>query len=256
MLERYKLIFAYDGTNYFGSQRQANAPTVQRALEKALTTIGWEGNSVLLSGRTDTGVHASGQVAAFDMRWEHGPGDMVKAINANLPDDMVASSVERAAPDFHPRFDALSRTYRYELYFEPFRDPFKDRFATRIYPPLEWDGMNDRAGQVLGVHDFAAFGTPPRAEQSTIRRMITSAWSKENSGWTYTVQASGFLYHMVRRLVYLQIVIAQGKLPDDTLENLLLAPAKKVLPGLAPARGLKLVNVEYPEGSGIINIRE
>lgn len=256
MLERYKLIFAYDGTNYFGSQRQANAPTVQSALEKALTSIGWEGSSVLLAGRTDTGVHASGQVAAFDTHWSHSPEEMVKAINANLPDDIAASSVERVDSGFHPRFDALSRTYRYEIYFEPFREPFIDRFATRVWPSLEWEGMNARAGQVLGVHDFAAFGTPPRAEQSTIRRMITSAWSKENQGWTYTVQASGFLYHMVRRLVYLQIAIAQGKLPIDTLENLLLAPAKKVIPGLAPARGLKLVNVEYPESSGINNIRE
>lgn len=256
MLERYKLIFAYDGTNYFGSQRQANTPTVQKTLEKALTSIGWQGRTIFLAGRTDSGVHASGQVAAFDMRWEHTAQDLVKALNANLPDDMVVIRAEKTDKDFHPRFDALSRTYQYEVYFEPFRDPFIDRFAARIWPPIAWEGLNFRAGQVIGTHNFAAFGTPPRAEQSTIRKLTTSVWSKESDRWIYIVQASGFLYHMVRKLVYLQVAIAQGKIPEDTLVNLLLNPTQKILPGLAPARGLKLVNVEYPEGSGINNKRE
>lgn len=256
MLERYKLIFAYDGTNYFGSQRQANAPTVQKTLENALNSIGWQGKTVYLAGRTDTGVHASGQVAAIDMYWEHSTEELVRAINANLPDDMIVIKAEKTEKEFHPRFDAISRTYQYELYFDPFRDPFIDRFAARFWPPFHWDGLNERASQVIGRHDFAAFGTPPRAQQSTIRMLTTSVWSKESDRWIYTVRANGFLYHMVRRLVFIQVAIAHGKLPANTLNELLLIPTQKILSGLAPARGLKLVNVEYPEISGINNIRE
>ena len=115
-MARYKLILAYDGIAFAGSQRQAKQRTVQGELESALREIGWPGRSVTLAGRTDTGVHASGQVAAFDLDWPHSLDKLRNALNASLSGDMAVSDVEIARDDFHPRFDATSRRYRYRLF--------------------------------------------------------------------------------------------------------------------------------------------
>ena len=120
---RYQLTLAYDGTDFFGSQRQASKRTVQGELEKALTEIGWTGRSVILSGRTDTGVHATGQVASVDLHWSHSDEDLLRALNATLPGDMAVHEVRMVPAKFHPRFDASSRCYRYRLL---------DRKSTRL----------------------------------------------------------------------------------------------------------------------------
>ena len=114
-MARYQIILAYDGTGFLGSQRQASSRTVQSELEKALRKLGWHGKTVYLAGRTDTGTHASGQVAAFDLDWGHGLQKLQDALNAHLPRDMAVREVKAAADDFHPRFDATSRCYRYRL---------------------------------------------------------------------------------------------------------------------------------------------
>ena len=119
---RYKLTLAYDGGNFFGSQRQANKRTVQGEFEKALMKLGWTGRSVLLAGRTDTGVHAAGQVASADLDWPHTDGDLVRALNSSLPADMSVKYAQMVDENFHPRFDALSRHYRYKLFCQPLRD--------------------------------------------------------------------------------------------------------------------------------------
>src|SRR5512142_2164625 len=131
-MARYQLTLAYDGTDFFGSQRQAKKRTVQGELEKALTKLGWTGRSVLMSGRTDTGVHATGQVASCDLDWLHSDDELVRALNATLPDDMAVQKVCMITADFHPRFDAISRCYRYRLFCQPVRDPLRERFAWRI----------------------------------------------------------------------------------------------------------------------------
>ena len=113
---RYQIIIAYDGTDFSGSQKQANSRTVQDELEKALQKLEWKGKSVLLAGRTDTGVHASGQVAAFDLEWKHSLCDLRNALNANLPMDISVRQVESVNSGFHPRFDANWRRYRYRIY--------------------------------------------------------------------------------------------------------------------------------------------
>ena len=120
-MARYKLILAYDGTSFQGSQRQVNRRTVQGELEKALRKLGWAGKSVILAGRTDTGVHATGQVAAFDMEWTHSDEQLLKALNATLPADLAIKNLCEAKANFHPRFDATAREYRYRLFCEPIR---------------------------------------------------------------------------------------------------------------------------------------
>ena len=109
-MARYKVVLAYDGTGFSGSQRQAEARTVQREFEAALGKLGWNDRSITLAGRTDAGVHASGQVAAFDLDWNHPPDALLRALNALLPEDLAARSVKICGDDFHPRFDALSRS--------------------------------------------------------------------------------------------------------------------------------------------------
>jgi tRNA pseudouridine38-40 synthase len=246
-MARYQIILAYDGTGLSGSQRQATARTAQSELENALRRLGWQARSVLLAGRTDTGVHASGQVAAFDLEWNHPLDELVRALNSNLPVEMAVSAAKIVPDDFHPRFDATSRRYRYRLYCQPIRDPLRERFAWRLWPSVNGNALQEAGKLFIGTHDFAAFGTPPRPGNSTIRTVMRAEWQNQGDEWTFEVQGDAFLYHMVRRLVYVQAAIGQGKFPAQVVADM-LADRQRVVPaGLAPANGLTLVEVTYPE---------
>lgn len=246
-MARYKIILAYDGTIFFGSQRQATARTAQSELEKALRRLGWQGNSVLLAGRTDTGVHASGQVAAFDLEWRHDPADLVRALNSNLPAEMAVNSARVVSHDFHPRFDASSRRYCYRLFCKPSRDPLRERYAWRQWPELDGSALREAARLIIGQHDFAAFGTPPRPGNSSVRTVLKAEWLEQGDEWIFEVQADAFLYHMVRRLVFIQVAVGQGKYPAQIVTDMLAGQGGSIPPGLAPANGLTLVEVMYPE---------
>ncbi len=131
-------------------------------VESALGLLGWEGKSILSSGRTDSGVHASGQVIAFELDWAHTPADLANALNAGLPEDVVVQQAEVAAAGFHPRYDAVERTYRYRIYLALQRDPLRERFAWRLAPGVNLDLLEQAAAHLPGSHDFAAFGNPPQ----------------------------------------------------------------------------------------------
>jgi tRNA pseudouridine38-40 synthase len=253
-MARYQIILAYDGTHFLGSQRQAASRTVQSELEKALRKIGWDEKTVTLAGRTDTGTHASGQVAAFDLDWGHGLADLHKALNAHLPHDMAVREVKVAADTFHPRFDASSRRYRYRLFCTSVRDPLRERYGWRVWPAVT--DLMPLASIWPGTHDFAAFGTPPRTEGSTVRTVLSAEWQNSGDEWTFDIQADAFLYRMVRRLVYVQVAVGQGRLPAEMLDRALeKEPASagelrkeaqsRIPAGLAPASGLTLVEVCY-----------
>jgi tRNA pseudouridine38-40 synthase len=245
-MARYQIILAYDGTHFVGSQRQADSRTIQGELEKALGKIGWREQPVHLAGRTDTGTHASGQVAAFDLEWSHGTAKLQEALNAHLPNDMAICEVKVAADEFHPRFDATSRSYRYRLFCASVRDPLRERYAWRVWPAVS--GLLTLADIWPGTHDFTAFGSPPRKGGSTVRTVHSATWQSRADEWSFDIQADAFLYRMVRRLVYVQVAVAQGRLTKNTLVQALderpqlhnLIPA-----GLAPASGLTLVEVCY-----------
>ncbi len=244
-MARYQAILAYDGAGFTGSQRQANSRTVQGELEKALRRIGWSGRSVLLAGRTDTGVHASGQVAAFDFEWAHTNEQLLKALNAALPPDLAVRRLHSAPADFHPRFDAVSRTYRYRLFTDPIRDPLRERFAWRVAVPLDGDALQQNAGIFLGTHDFAAFGSPTSEKGTTIRTVTKSEWRRKPNGeWQFEVRADAFLHRMVRKMVFVQVSLAQGKCSVEEVRNA-LSKQTKLPAGLAPAHGLTLVKVSY-----------
>jgi tRNA pseudouridine38-40 synthase len=245
-MARYQIILAYDGTKLFGSQRQADARTAQSELEKALRRLGWQEPSVLLAGRTDTGVHASGQVAAFDLEWKHPLEELVRALNSNLPSDVAVREAKLVTDSFHPRFDATSRRYRYQLFCQPVRDPLRERYAWRLWPPVEAEALHCAASFLIGRHNFASFGTPPRPGSSTVRTVMKAEWQQQGDEWTFEVQADAFLYRMVRRMVFIQVVVGQGKIPAEAIADLLEGRIRVVPAGLAPANGLTLVEVTYP----------
>jgi len=241
-MARYQITLTYDGTDFVGSQRQLKSRTVQSELEKALVKLNWEGNTVLIAGRTDTGVHASGQVVAFDLDWKHSLDDLGTALNAALPKDMAVSVVQSVTERFHPRFDATSRRYRYRLFCQPGRDPLRERFAWRVWPVAS--GLQDLAEVWLGEHDFAIFGSAPKPGNSTVRTVLDAKWQWVNEEWQFEIQANAFLYHMVRKIVHAQVAVGQGRITKNDLTRAL--ENNNVLPsGLAPAHGLTLLEVSY-----------
>ena len=245
-MAHYKLILAYDGTNYNGFQRQAIKTSVQATFEEALRRLGWQGRAIMPSGRTDSGVHAKGQVVSFNLDWNHPDYALQNALNAFLPADIAVQSVQQVAPDFHPRYDALSRRYRYQLYWQSARDPLRDRYAWRLERKPELSMMQAAANDLLGEHNFIAFGKALKEDGTTIRRIYSADWVEEEDGMSFTIIGNAFLYHMVRRIVYVLVRIGLGELPVETvrlgLENLSTG-----IVSLAPARGLTLEAVTFSE---------
>ncbi len=253
-MARYKLTLAYEGTDFFGSQRQATSRTVQGELEKALRRLGWTGRSVILSGRTDTGVHATGQVAAFDLDWAHADDDLIHALNAALPADMAVHQARTVNAKFHPRFDAVSRCYRYRLFCQSLRDPIRERFAWRVWPPIDEAVIASTAQLLLGTHDFSGFGSPTTPKGTTVRTVMKAEWTRTREDeWYLQVQADAFLYRMVRRLVFVQVAVSQGRISAEAVARSLAKQAppefgsEKLPSGLAPAHGLTLIEVAYEE---------
>lgn len=243
-MARYKVILAYDGSAFNGMQRQVNSRSVQSVVENALRSLGWKQKSILAAGRTDTGVHASGQVIAFDLDWRHSPEKLLAALNAELPQEVAAKAVELAADDFHPRYDAKARRYEYRIFCQPLRDPLRERYAWRVWPPLNMRRLKAAAKHLRGEHHFAAFGTPPKKGGSTVRKVLQVEWRQEEDEFVFTVKANAFLYHMARRLVGLQVKVGQGLLEPEAVKVVLEDKNGKVRE-LAPAHGLTLVDVEY-----------
>ena len=245
-MAHYKLILAYDGTNYNGFQRQAIKTSVQATFEEALRRLGWQGRAVMPAGRTDSGVHASGQVVSFNLDWNHPDYSLQNALNAFLPADIAVQSVTQVAAEFHPRYDALSRQYRYQLYWQSARDPLRDRYAWRLERKPELPLLQAAANDLLGEHNFIAFGKALNEDGTTIRRILSADWLEEKDSMSFTIVGNAFLYHMVRRIVYVLVRIGLGELPVETV-RLGLETLSTGIVSLAPARGLTLEKVTFDE---------
>lgn len=222
-----------------------NQRTVQGVVEAALAGLGWEGRAILAAGRTDTGVHAFGQVIAFDLDWAHEPGDLLRALNAQLPADASVRAVSPVRDDFHPRYAAASRRYRYRLFCDEVRDPLRERYAWRVWPAVSLEALQRAAAALPGTHDYAAFGSPPRPGGSTVRTVARASWLEDGSDLVFEVEANAFLYHMIRRMVSLQVEAAQERLEGSQVADYLSGRAGISVQGLAPPNGLTLVEVIY-----------
>jgi tRNA pseudouridine38-40 synthase len=246
-MEHYQLILTYDGTDFEGFQRQGRKRTVQRALEQVLREIGWKEKTILSAGRTDTGVHAFGQVVTFNLSWRHTSGKLLKALNAKLPVDVAVRQVNLVHQDFHPRFDARARRYNYRVFTSAQRDPLRERFQWRIEQTPDLDVLKRAAEIILGCHDYSAFGKAMKPGASTQRTVFSAGWERiDDASYRFEITADAFLYHMVRRLVFLQIKAGLKRLPLTELESA-VKKGKKILPGLAPACGLTLERVFYED---------
>ncbi|MEA4812216.1 MAG: tRNA pseudouridine(38-40) synthase TruA [Anaerolineaceae bacterium] len=245
-MARYKLILAYDGTAYNGYQRQAIKHSVQHELEMALRKIGWQGKTLTASGRTDSGVHAQGQVLHFDLDWKHSTETLLTALNAFLPDDIGALQAEETDASFHARYSAKSRTYCYQLYVQKHRNPLVDRFAWRVTTQPDLALMALEAKDLLGEHDFIAFGRALNGNGTTIRRIYKAEWAQTSFGMAFTITGNAFLNHMVRRIVWALVQVGSGFLPRGTV-NRGFETGYAGTVALAPARGLTLMKVDYSE---------
>jgi tRNA pseudouridine38-40 synthase len=247
---RYRGILAYDGRAYLGFQRQAEGtPTVQGAVEKAITRIVGAFAPIMGAGRTDTGVHATGQVIVFDApMWRHDPATLLRAINTALPDDIALQDLTTTSPDFHPRFAAQSRMYRYSVLQCNPRQPLQRYLSWQIHKPLDVDAMQAAAALLLGEHDFATFGNPPQGT-NTVRRVFASSWARLDVLYgvelIYTVQATAFLHHMVRRMVGMQVDVGRGWLTLADFECIFRSADLAQAKTMAPPQGLTLVQVQY-----------
>ncbi len=244
-MPHFSAIVAYDGTDFFGFQRQAQARTVQGDIEAALRRLGWSDNSLLAAGRTDAGVHASGQVIAFALHWSHSQETLLKALNAHLPTDVAVTRVAEVSPDFHPRYRATARRYRYTWHMAPTRHPLLHRFAWRVWPALDATAMQAAANTLLGTRDFATFGTNPGPGLNTVRTVYLAQLAQDGAHLYFDIQANAFLFRMVRSIVGALTQVGQHRLSVAEFQHLLTSANRALCPKPAPAHGLCLTEVFY-----------
>jgi len=242
---RFRLTLAYDGSNYCGWQLQPHKDSVQGRIEAALAAIFDTPIRVYAAGRTDAGVHARGQVAAFDSPRPFEAPELLRALNATLPRDIAVMEALPAADDFDPRRDARSRIYEYRILNRPLRSAFDYRYAWRVGLPLDLDSMNAAAAQFIGEHDFAAFRSLGSDEVTTVRRVIASAWRRDGERLIYRVEATAFLRHMVRTMVGAMVAAGSGKIPPERIRAFLEGRDRASTPAAVPAHGLFLIAVQY-----------
>jgi tRNA pseudouridine38-40 synthase len=235
---------AYDGTDYHGFQVQADQRTVQGTLEDALAAVTQQRVRVIGAGRTDSGVHALGQVVSFRAHWRHSVHDLHRALNAVLPGDTVVWSLSEAGEGFHPRFSARSRCYRYTIWNHCVRNPLLRRTSHWVFEPLLVGAMEDAAGLLVGEHDFATFGSPPQGE-NTVRRVFRATWTRQGNELRLDIEANAFLYRMVRSIVGTLVQVGKGELSVAAFGELLAAADRSLAGPTAPANGLSLEAVHY-----------
>ncbi len=249
LLRRIRIALAYDGTEFHGWQIQPGLPTVQGVLEEIVGALEGKPVHVAGSGRTDAGVHARAQVAAFTLENPIPLDNLQRALNRLLPPAIrVLDAVETGA-GFHPRFDAVAKTYRYTLLRSPLCSPFEWRYVHHYPYPLDEEAMIRTARIFEGEHDFNAWAASDpneKAGKSHVRRIFRSDLARGGDALIYTVRGSGFLKHMVRNIVGTLIETGRGNVSAATIAAFFANPSSGKAGPTAPAKGLVLESVEYP----------
>ena len=246
---KFRATVSYDGTQFGGFQRQTNARSVQGEIEAALEKISGKQVGIVGAGRTDAGVHATGQVVAFSLDWGHGLEALTKAINVNLPLDVAVRELAACGEQFHPRFDAVSRRYEYTIAICAVRKPMMRLYAWQLEQMLDVAKMNEAARHLIGQHNFAAFGSATSGE-NTVRKVVRAEWrviEQEPELLKFNIEANSFLFRMVRRIVSTLVRVGQGKIGPDEVREILVSREGNQAKGAAPACGLSLVEVKYED---------
>ncbi len=253
-LRRVRITVAYDGTDFHGWQIQPGLPTIQGRIEEIVASI--EGRPVTVhgSGRTDAGVHAEAQVAAFSLTNPIPAENLKRAINRLLPPSIRVLDAAETAPDFHPRFDAIAKTYEYRIYRAEICPPPLFRYVHHHPYRLALEPMHAAAALFEGEHDFTAFAAADVRDserRSKVRRIFSSSLTFQNETLFYRVRGSGFLKHMVRNLVAALLETGKGNLSHSEIQDLLNPGFPRKWPHTAPAKGLHLISVEYPDPASL-----
>lgn len=244
-----KLTLAYDGTHFSGWQVQDEQRTVQLVLEQAWNGVAGESIRITASGRTDAGVHAIGQVASLETDNRLAPEVLQKALNANLPEDVVVLAVEEAASGFHAIRDAVSKRYRYVLHDGPTADVFRRHYCWKTWQRLDAEAMHRAAEPLRGKHDFCSFQSSGSERKTTVRN-VTELFVRRGKGLDADVilieiEADGFLYNMVRAIVGTLVEVGRGARGESWPLEVLNARDRREAAMTAPPQGLFLVSVEY-----------
>jgi len=241
----------YDGSAYNGWQRQRHGRGVQEALEQALARVADEPVEATCAGRTDAGVHATGQVAHFDTAAQRSERSWLLGVNSNLPDDICLTWVRPVGDDFHARFSATARSYRYCILNRLVRSALNRDRAWWVHQDLDHERMHEAAQSLVGEHDFSAYRAAGCQASNAVRE-ITSIRVERDGDWIYLdVTANAFLQHMVRNITGTLVAIGMGE-QDVGWAGRVLASADRTIGGVAaPPHGLTLVRVRYPDACGI-----
>ena len=245
MSRRIRVIVQYDGTNYVGWQVQENGISVQQRLNEAAKAITGEQIQFHGSGRTDSGVHANAQVAHFDTNVRMPADKFAIALNMRLPRDIRVLYSEEAPEDFHSRFSAKNKTYRYTVQTGLHVDVFTRTTALHVHTALDVPRMQRAAAFALGEHDFSAFISAGCTIENTVRTVSRSEWTQNGKYLYYDVSANGFLYNMVRILAGTLLEIGGGKLPEDAIDVALSSGLRSDAGATAPPHALCLQRVQY-----------
>jgi tRNA pseudouridine38-40 synthase len=261
-MRTFKLTIAYDGTAYAGWQVQCDKTTVQGTLENAIAQVTGESLRVLASGRTDAGVHALGQVVRLRTESLLEPDVLLRAINANLPQDIAVLEIEQTVDDFHPIRDVVRKRYRYVIHDGPVRDIFQRRYAWHyVRGRLDADAMQRAASAFLGKHDFRSFESTGAERLTSVRtvyecvvergepfeqgRGVQQIFAHPEDFITLEIEADGFLYNMVRAIVGTLVQVGNGRRPEAWPGEVLSAIDRRRAGPTAPPQGLFLQRVKY-----------
>ncbi len=241
-----KLVIAYDGTGYFGWQRQLDQPTIQGTIEEKIGLMVGAPVTLIGSGRTDAGVHAVNQVANFRVSTSLTPPVFFKGLNSLLPENIIIKKAEYAPIDFHARYDAKSKVYEYRIYNEELRSPFLRHYAWHISRSLDTKPMRECLEIITGTHDFSAFCSAGDGQTNAVRTMIRAALSvREDNLLVFDFEANGFLRHMVRTIMGTIAKAGLGEMSVERVHEILESKDRQQAEAKAPPGGLYLTDVLY-----------
>lgn len=247
-MHNYKLLIAYEGTQYSGWQIQKNGVSIQALLEKYISIILRTSIQIVGSGRTDAGVHALGQVAHFKTTTSFSFARLLASLNSLLPSDIRVLSIEEAPLDFHARYSAIGKVYHYYLHVSPIQNPFNRFYAYKVPHPVLPNTLEQAAKLFIGTHDFTSFANEARtgsASKNAIRNLKRLSILQREECLCLELEADGFLYKMVRNIVGTLLDICAGKIALEKIPAIFQAKDRKLAGRAAPAHGLTLVQVHY-----------
>ena len=253
MLHRYFIQLSYQGTQYHGWQIQPDLPTIQNILNKALSTILRENIEVTGAGRTDTGVHAKCFYAHFNSlsKLLKKENNLVFQLNGILPSDIAVQKIVQVKTEAHARFNAISRTYEYHI--SQGKDPFSRDFEYYFSGKLNFETMNQAARILFDYDDFTSFSKLHTQTESNICKVTEAVWKKKGDKLIFTIKADRFLRNMVRAIVGTLLQVGTGKIKPEDIRNIINSKKRSAAGPSAPAHGLILTNIEYPENIFMVN---